>query len=67
MIVPLGGERMGRSHKVNYPSLGFYAILNMRDTSLAGRTHFCILDKGEGTTQNKLPQFRVLRDPKLVD
>ena len=55
MIVPLGGERMERSREINCPSLGFHAILDTRDTSSTGWTHSCILDKGEGTTQNKLP------------
>ena len=60
MIVPLGGERMDRSREINYPSLGFHAILDMRVTSSARRTHSYLLNKVEGTTQNKLPQFRVL-------
>ena len=60
MIVPLGGERMDRSREINYPSLGFHAILDMRVTSSAKRTHSYLLNKVEGTTQNKLPQFRVL-------
>ena len=55
MIVPLGEERAERSREINCPSLGFHAILDMRDTSSVGQTHSCILDKGEGTTQNKLP------------
>ena len=67
MIVPLGGERIERLREINYPSLGFYAILNIRDTSSVGRTHSCILDKVEGTTQNKLPQFRVLLGSKPAD
>ena len=41
--------------KINCPSLVFYAILDIRDTSSVGRTHSRILDKVEGTTQNKLP------------
>ena len=61
MIVPLEGERMDRSCEINYPSLGFHVILDMRVTSLARRTHSYVLNKVEGTTQNKLPQFRVLR------
>ena len=65
MIVPLGGERKERSHEINYPSLGLHAILDMRDTSSTGWTHS--LDKMEGTTQNKLPQFRVLQGSRLVD
>jgi len=65
MIVPLGGERMERSREINRPSLGFHAILDMKDTSSAGRTHSCILDKVKGAVQNKLPQFRVLRVPSL--
>ena len=65
---PAGGrERMERLHEINYPSLGFHAILDIRDTSSVGRTHFCVLDKGEGTAQNKLPQFRVLQGSKPTD
>ena len=45
---PVGGNRKERSHEINYPSLGLHAILDMRDKSLAGRTHSCILDKGGG-------------------
>ena len=58
---------MERPHEINYPSLGFHAILAMRDTSSVRRTHSCILDKVEGAAQNKLPQFRVLQGFKLVD
>ena len=58
---------MERSREINCPSLGFHAILDMSDTSSARRTHSCILDKGEGTMQNKLPQFRVLRGSKPTD
>ena len=65
---PVGGrERMERSREINYPSLGFHAILDIRDTSSVGRTHFYVLDKGEGTAQNKLPQFRVLQGSKPTD
>jgi len=67
MIVTLEGERMERLHEINYPNLGFHAILDMKDTSSAGWTHSGILDKVEGTAQNKLPQFRVLRGFKPVD
>jgi len=67
MIIPLEGKRMERSHKINCPSLGFHANLDMRETSSVGWTHSCILGKGERTAQNKLPQFRVLRGSKLVD
>ena len=45
---PVGGNRKERSHEINYPSLGLHAILDMRDKSLAGWTHSCILDKGGG-------------------
>jgi len=55
MIILLSGERMERSREINCPSLVFYAILNMKDTSSVGRTHSCILGKGEGIAQNKLP------------
>jgi len=67
MIVSLGGERKERSHEINCPSLGLHAILEMRDTSSTGWTHSCKLDKMEGTTQNKLPQIRVLWGSKPVD
>ena len=67
MIVPLRGEKMERPHEINYPIIGFHVILNMRDTSSVGWTHSCKLDKGEGTAQNKLPQFRVLRGSKPAD
>ena len=67
MIVLLRGERMERSHEINCPSLGFHAILDMRNISSARRTHSCILDKREGTTQKKLPQFRVLQGSKPAD
>ena len=67
MIVSLGGERMERPREINCLSLGFHAILDMRDTSSAGWTHSCILDRVEGTAQNKLPQFRVLRGSKPAD
>ena len=60
MIIPLRGGRMDRSREINYPSLGFHETLDMRDTSSVGRIHSCVLDKVEGTAQNKLPQFRVL-------
>lgn len=60
MIVQLEGERMERSRERNCPSLGLQAIIDMKDTSSVGQTHSCMLDKVEGTTQNKLPQFRVL-------
>ena len=59
-----GGERVERLREINCLSLGFHAILDMRDTSSVGRTHSCVLDKGERTVQNKLPQFRVLRSSK---
>jgi len=49
MIISLGGERMERLREINCPNLRFHAILDMRDTSLAGRTHSCILDKVEET------------------
>ena len=55
MIVSLGGERTKRSREINCRSLGFHAILDMKDTSSVRQTRSCILDKGEGTTQNKLP------------
>ena len=48
---PAGGEKMERPREINCPCLGFHAILDMRDTSSAGWTHSCILDKVEGTTQ----------------
>ena len=67
MIVSLGGERMEKPCEINCPNLGFHAILDMRDTSLARWTHSCVLDKVEGTAQNKLPQFRVLRGSKPID
>jgi len=53
MIVSLEGERMERSHEINYPSLGFHAIHDMRDTFSAGQTHSCILDMRKGTMQKK--------------
>ena len=37
-----GGEKMERSREINCPSLGFHVILDIRDTSFAGRTHSCI-------------------------
>ena len=43
----VGGKRKEISREINCPSLGFHAILDMRDTSLAGRTHSRILDKVE--------------------
>ena len=67
MIIPLGGERIERSREINYPNLGFHVILDIRDTSSMGRTHSCVLDKVEGTAQNKLPQFRALRGSKPAD
>ena len=67
MIFLLGGERMERSYEINCPKLGFHAILDMKDTSLVGWTHTCILDKAEGIVQNKLPQFRVLQGSKLAN
>ena len=39
----------------------------MKGTSSTGWTHSCILDRVEGTAQNKLPQFRVLRGSKPAD
>ena len=39
---------MERSREIDYPSLGFHAILDMRDTSSVGRTNSCILDNREG-------------------
>ena len=47
MIVQLEGEKVERLCEINCLSLGFHAILDMRDTSSMGRTHSCILDKGE--------------------
>ena len=64
MIVPPGGERMERSHKINYPSLGFHAILVMREISSTGWTCSCIMDNVKRLALNKLPQFRVLRGSK---
>ena len=64
---PAGGKRMERSREINYPSLGFHAILDMRDISSTRRIPSCILDKGEGTVQNKLPQYRVLWGSKPAD
>ena len=66
MIVSLGRERMGRLHEINYPSLGFRAIIDMRDTSSAGWTHSCILDEREGTAQNKLPSLGFCGVPSLL-
>ena len=63
----IGGERMERSREINCPNLGFHVILDMSNTSLARQTHSCILNKGEGIAQNKLPQFRVLRGFKPTD
>ena len=62
-----GGERMERLREINYHSLGFHVILHIRETSSVGQTHSCILDKVEGTSQNKLPQFRILRGSKPTD
>jgi len=57
-----------RLSEINCSSLGFYAILHMKDTSFAGQTHSHNLDKeGENRAQNKLPQFRVLWGSELVD
>ena len=67
MIVLLGGERMERPCEINCSNLGFHAILDMKDTSSARRTHSFILDKVEGTAQKILPQFRVLRGSKPAD
>ena len=67
MIVPLGGERMKRLCEMNCPSLGFHAILDMKDTSSAGQTHSYVLVKMKGITQNKLPQFRLLWGSKPID
>ena len=39
---------MKRLCEMNYPSLGFHAILDMKDTSLARRTHSYVLVKMEG-------------------
>ena len=49
MIIPLEGERMERSHEINYPNLGFHMIFIMREISLAGWTCSCIMDKAERT------------------
>ena len=48
MIISMEGERMERLREINCPNLGFHAILNMKDTPLAGRIHSCILDKRRG-------------------
>ena len=40
MVVLLGGERMQRPREINCPNLGFHVILDLRDTSLVGQTHF---------------------------
>ena len=45
---PTRGEKMKRSREINYPNLRFHVILDMRDTSLAGRTHSYVLVKMEG-------------------
>ena len=47
MIVQLVGEKVERLCEINCLSLGFHAILDMRDMSSMGRTHSCILDKGD--------------------
>ena len=47
MIVLLKGEKVEKSRKINCPSLGFHAIVDMKDTSLVRWSHSCILDKGE--------------------
>ena len=57
MIVPLKRERMERSREINCPSLGFHVILDTRDTSLAGRTHFYILDKGRDLCKINYPSL----------
>ena len=67
MIVPLGGERMGRSCEINYPNLGFHVILDIRDTSLMGRTHLVYWTRWRELGKNKFPQFRVLRGSKPAD
>ena len=64
---PTGGERMERSLGIKCPNLGFHVILDIRETSSVGQIHSCILDKGEGTVQNKLPQFRILQGYKPID
>ena len=58
---------MERLREINYPSLGFHAILDMRNTPSAGRIHSYVLDKVKGTAQNKLPQFRVFQGSKPTD
>ena len=47
MIILLKGEKVERSHEINCHSLGFHAILDMRDTSSVGWTQSCTLGKGE--------------------
>ena len=64
---PARGERMERSLGIKCPNLGFHVILDIRETSSAGRIHSCILDKREGIVQNKLPQFMILQGYKPVD
>ena len=67
MIIPLEGEKKKRSCEINCPSSGFHAILDMKDTSLVGRTHSRILDKrGENRAKSIAPVqgfvgFRVCR------
>ena len=51
----LGGERIERPREINYASLGFHVILDMRDTSSGGRSHSYILDKVEGIAQINCP------------
>ena len=42
---PTRRDRKERSREINCPNLRFHVILNIRDTSSAGWTHSCILDK----------------------
>ena len=44
---PVRGERMERSREINYPNLGFHAILNMRHI-LSGIDPFLYIGQGGG-------------------
>ena len=44
---PVRGEKMERSREINYPNLGFHAILNMRHI-LSGIDPFLYIRQGGG-------------------
>ena len=59
------GEGKERLCEINCPSLGFHAILSMKDTSLVERTHSRNWTKGKGSCKINCPSLGFYGVPSL--